>query len=183
MFCAPASSRVWRSLPVHFACLCALAGCSSDNAQKTDPRHLTTMISVEGSDTMMSLVKNWAEAYKASHPSTPISMTTADSVGGIAALISGTTDVALSSRELTDEENASAKAKNVHLVKATVALDAIAIIVNPANPVASLSINQLKNIYSGKFHRLAASGAAKSSKSLRILERKILALSNIFMTM
>ncbi|MDR3613999.1 MAG: PstS family phosphate ABC transporter substrate-binding protein [Candidatus Obscuribacterales bacterium] len=134
-----------------FVCLAALAGCSNHDSQNKDPRHLTTMISVEGSDTMMSLLKTWSESFKETHPNTPISMTTADSGGGIAALINGTTDMALSSRELTDAEIAAAKAKGTHLVKATVALDAIAVIVNPANPVSSLSLNQLKDIYIGKF--------------------------------
>jgi phosphate transport system substrate-binding protein len=132
-------------------CLVSLASCSSRDSEIKDPRHLTTMISVEGSDTMMSLLKAWAESFKQNHPNTPISMTTADSGGGIAALINGTTDMALSSRELTEGEIAAAKVKGAHLVKATVALDAIAVIVNPANSVSSLSLNQLKNIYTGKF--------------------------------
>jgi phosphate transport system substrate-binding protein len=132
-------------------CLYALTGCSSYDARNKDPRHLTTMISVEGSDTMMSLLKTWSESFKQSHPNTPISMTTADSGGGIAALINGTTDMALSSRDLTDAEIATAKMKGTHLLKATVALDAIAVIVNPSNPVSSLSLNQLKKIYTGKF--------------------------------
>jgi phosphate transport system substrate-binding protein len=135
--------------------------CSSHNSQNADPRHLTTMISVEGSDTMMSLLKTWAESFKQSHPNTPISMTTADSGGGIAALINGTTDMALSSRELTDAEVAAAKSKGVHLLKATVALDAIAVIVNPLNAVESLSLGQLKSIYSGKVTDWQQAGGKK----------------------
>jgi phosphate transport system substrate-binding protein len=142
-------------------CVASLAACSNHDSQNKDPRHLTTMISVEGSDTMMSLLKTWSESFKLTHPNTPISMTTADSGGGIAALINGTTDMALSSRELTDAEVAAAKAKGARLVKATVALDAVAVIVNPSNPVASLSLNELKNIYTGKITNWQQAGGKK----------------------
>jgi phosphate transport system substrate-binding protein len=135
-------------LNLALALLCLSACQTQPNG--SDPRNLTAMISAEGSDTMVSLLKSWADAFKTHDPEIPISITSADTGDGIASLINRTTDVAMASRDLTDAERELAHSKGVHLKKYTVARDAIAIIANSANPVAAITIEQLEKIYMGQ---------------------------------
>ena len=69
---------------------------------------------------------------------------------GLAALINGTVDIANASRAIKDEETKQAEANGIEPVEFTVARDAIAVIVNPANPVGELTLPQLSAIYSGQ---------------------------------
>ena len=78
---------------------------------------------------------------------------------GIQAAIDGTCDIGLSSRALKDEEKAS-------LTETIVALDGIAIIVNPANPVSDLSVEQIAQIYTGEITNWKAVGGADLEISL-----------------
>jgi phosphate transport system substrate-binding protein len=119
-------------------------------SQVSDGRSLTSLIAVDGSSTMISLVKVWTQEFKKSNPDIPFSITPNDSGGGIAALIKRTTDIALSSRDLTKEEEAAAHAQGVTLKRFTVARDAIAFIVNPANPVDSVKLDDIESVYTGK---------------------------------
>ena len=116
----------------------------------SDGRTLTSMIAVDGSSTMISLVKMWTQEFKKSNPDIPFSITANDSGGGISSLIKRTTDIALSSRDLTPDEISTAQKSGVKLKRFTVARDAIAFIVNPNNPVDSLKLDQLEKIYAGQ---------------------------------
>jgi phosphate transport system substrate-binding protein len=69
---------------------------------------------------------------------------------GIAAMINGTVDFANASREMKEEEIAEAQSKGINPVEHKVAIDGIAVIVNPANPVTGLSKDQLGAIYRGE---------------------------------
>ncbi|MGE5376636.1 MAG: PstS family phosphate ABC transporter substrate-binding protein, partial [Bacteroidota bacterium] len=69
---------------------------------------------------------------------------------GIAALINKTTNIANASRQIKAEEVAEAKKNGVDPVEHTIARDAIAVIVNPTNPVHQLTMQQISDIYSGK---------------------------------
>jgi len=86
----------------------------------------------------------------AKHPDTPVSVTSDDSGSGISALINRTTDLATSSRDLTAEETKLIGARGERLRKVTVACDAIVILVNPANPVSEISLEQLQAVFSGQ---------------------------------
>jgi phosphate transport system substrate-binding protein len=79
-----------------------------------------------------------------------ISVTGGGSGTGIAAMINGTVDIANASREMKPEEVAAAKANGITPVEFIVARDAIAVVVNPANPVKGLTISQLSDIYTNK---------------------------------
>jgi phosphate transport system substrate-binding protein len=100
---------------------------------------------VKGSDTMVVLAQRWAEAWMKRQPTKKIQVTGGGSGTGIAALINGTTDVANASRSLKAEE----KAKLPGAVETIVARDGVAIYVNTANPIESLTVEQLKGIYLG----------------------------------
>jgi phosphate transport system substrate-binding protein len=99
---------------------------------------------------MLNLALAWAEAYRQVAPDVDVAVTGGGSGTGIAGLLSGTVDVANASRSLTDEEIASARSKGIDPVEHQVAVDAIAVIVNPRNPVASLTIAQLADIFTGR---------------------------------
>jgi phosphate transport system substrate-binding protein len=79
-----------------------------------------------------------------------ISVTGGGSGTGIAALINGTIDIANASREIKPEEVDAAKKNGITPVKFTVAMDAIAVVVHPSNPVDKLTLQQISDIYTSK---------------------------------
>jgi len=110
---------------------------------------LTGTIQVKGSDTLLMLSQRWAEDFMAENKGAVVQVSGGGSGAGITALIDGTTDVCNSSRPMKDGEKTKAAEKNVTPVEIKVALDGIAIVVNPANPVNELTLAQLKEIYMG----------------------------------
>lgn len=124
-----------------------LSACQS--RQAADPRSLTAMVSVEGSDTMTELVTELAKAFMQENANVPVSVTSGDTGAGISALINKTTDLAAASRDLTPQEEKLAREKHIRLKRVTVARDSIAVVVHPDNPIKELSLKQLKNIYTG----------------------------------
>ncbi len=99
---------------------------------------------------MVNLALAWAEAYHELHPEVSISVTGGGSGTGIAALINGSTDIANASRAMRAEELREAERRGITPVGHTVALDAIAVVINPENPVRELSIPQISDIYTGR---------------------------------
>ncbi|HSM94025.1 MAG TPA: phosphate ABC transporter substrate-binding protein [Anaeromyxobacteraceae bacterium] len=105
---------------------------------------------VKGSDTMVILAQRWAEAWMKQQPAKKVQVTGGGSGTGIAALINGTTDVADASRAMKPDERAKVKAAaGVDAFETIVARDGVAIYVNAANPVKSLTVEQLRGIYLG----------------------------------
>src|SRR5262245_45383105 len=105
---------------------------------------------IKGSDTLgAKLVPQLAEAFKAQHPDTTFNIAAEGSTTGIAAIIDGTAQIGMASRPTKPEEVAAAKAKGVNFKETTVAWDGIAVIVNSANPVKSLTKKQGEQIITG----------------------------------
>jgi phosphate transport system substrate-binding protein len=102
-----------------------------------------------GSDTMVNLALAWAEAYSELHPEVRVSVTGGGSGTGIASLINGTIDIANASRQIKPEEVAEAESNGIVPVEYVVARDAIAVVVNPENPVNALTIPEISAIYQG----------------------------------
>ena len=107
-------------------------------------------IQIKGSDTMVNLGQAWAEAFMAKSPSIQIAVTGGGSGTGIAALVNGTTDIAQSSRSMNEKERAMLQTKGQNAVELEVAIDALTVVVHPANLVKALAIEQLSDIFSGK---------------------------------
>lgn len=107
-------------------------------------------LQVKGSDTMVNLSQAWAEEFMRKNPDLFIAVTGGGSGTGLAALISGTCDVANSSRRMKDRERALAEKKGVHPAEFKPALDGIAVVVNPKNPVSRLAMEELAGIFAGK---------------------------------
>jgi len=106
------------------------------------------MIQNKGSDTLVNLAQAWAETYRTVKPNVAVAVSGGGSGTGIAALINGTVDIANASRELKPEEAALAK-KNTGKdpVQHTVALDAIAVVVHPSNPLKEMTLVQIACVY------------------------------------
>lgn len=100
---------------------------------------------------MVNLALAWAEKYQTLYPDFQISVTGGGSGTGIASLMNGTVDIANASRAIKEEEIATAKENGIDPVEFVVAQDAIAIIVNPENPVEKLTLEQISDIFSGKY--------------------------------
>lgn len=126
---------------------------SSCNSSSQSPSNTSTKyIENKGSDTIVNLALAWAEKYQNENSDVRISVTGGGSGTGIAALINNTVDIANASRSIKEEEIESAKANGVDPVEHVIARDAIAVIVNPENPVSELTLQQLSDIYSGKIN-------------------------------
>jgi phosphate transport system substrate-binding protein len=122
--------------------LLALSGCSRQNRQ-------ANAMQIKGSDTMVNLGQAWAEAFMKANPKVSVAVTGGGSGTGIAALLSNTCDIAELSRELKPEEIEMAKQKGFQPKQIIVALDGLAVVVHPANPLSLLTLDQLAAIFSG----------------------------------
>jgi phosphate transport system substrate-binding protein len=135
--------------------LVLLTACSSNS---TDANAAAAYIENKGSDTIVNLALAWAERYQAEHTNIRISVTGGGSGTGIASLINGTVDIANASRQIKEEEIAEAQGNGVEPVEHIIARDAIAVIVNPENPVRQLTLQQISDIYSGKINNWSEVG-------------------------
>lgn len=106
-----------------------------------------TMIQNKGSDTLVNVAQAWAEAYQKIKPDIAVAVTGGGSGTGIAAMINGTVDLANSSRAMKDKEIAEAKKNGVDPKEHLVGYDALAIFVHKSNPLKSISIKKLAEIY------------------------------------
>lgn len=135
---------------IFFILMFFLAGCtattSNDNSSTNSQKQY---IENKGSDTLVNLALAWAEAYQELYPEVQISVSGGGSGTGITALINGTVDIANASRSIKEEEIAQAQANGIDPYEIVVANDAIAVIVNPDNPVDHLTIEQVSQIYQG----------------------------------
>ena len=99
-------------------------------------------IAVGGSSSVSPVMEKLIEAYKSVNPNASIDLQTSDSTSGMTGAMDGTFDIGMASRELKDEEAAQ-------LTGTVIALDGIAVVVNPANAIDDLSMDQIKSIYVG----------------------------------
>lgn len=107
-------------------------------------------ITLQGSTTVFPIGQRCAEEFAKLHPEINISVMGGGSGVGIASLIDKVCDIAMSSRSMKEKEIEKAIEKGVDPKAHLVAMDAIAVIVHPENPIDSLTLSQLKDIYLGK---------------------------------
>lgn len=125
----------------------APAASSGSETKRADTKPLT----IKGSDTMVILGQRLAEEYMVKNPGLVVQVNGGGSGTGIAALINGTVDLAQSSREMKEDEKQKAKnARGSEIVEQAVALDALGVFINSANPVQHLTMAQVKDIFQGK---------------------------------
>ena len=107
-------------------------------------------IQIKGSDTMVNLGQAWAEKYMNIHQTDFVAVTGGGSGTGLSSLISGTCDIAMSSRNIKGKEITLAQKKGINPTEFKVALDGLAVVVNPANPIGQLTLDQLAGIFTGR---------------------------------
>lgn len=129
------------------------------------------VIQIKGSDTMVNLGQAWAEEFMNQNPEVSIAVTGGGSGTGIAALINGTAGIAQCSRGMKPEEKeAVLKTAGKEVKEFVVGLDALAVILNPANPVSELSIDELSDIFTGKITNWSEVGGL--DESMLVLSRE-----------
>ena len=100
-------------------------------------------IAVGGSSSVSPVMEKLIEAYQEANPKAKIELQTSDSTSGMTGAMDGTFAIGMASRELKDEEKAE-------LTGTAIALDGIAVVVNPENTVTNLTMDQIKSIYVGE---------------------------------
>ena len=145
-----------------------LAGCGSNGttstptstpaASSTPVQSQTTTLSgtvnTDGSTSMESVVKALAEAFMEQNPDVTVNYSGTGSGTGIQAAIDGTVDLGLASRALKDEEKSNGAVENI------VALDGVAVVVNPENGVTDLTVEQIAQIFTGEITNWSELGGA-----------------------
>lgn len=105
---------------------------------------------IKGSDTVLPVSQETAESYMNKKSAAKITVTGGGTGVGISALIDGTCDIAMASRSIKFGEKMKLKKKKQEVTEVIIAYDALAVIVNPSNPVSKLTRQQLENIFRGK---------------------------------
>lgn len=132
--------------------LSLLTACGSKNDNSADTNTdgsntettLSGTVSTDGSTSMEKVINSLGESFMAMNKDVKFTYNPTGSGSGIQAVSEGRCDIGLSSRALKDDEKASG------LVETVVALDGIAIVVNPKNPVSDLDIDTIAKIYTGE---------------------------------
>ena len=120
------------------------------------PAVLSGTVSTDGSTSMEKVIGALSEAFMEANSKVTVTYNPTGSGTGIQAVQEGRCDIGLSSRALKDEEKASG------LKETILAYDGIAIIVNPANPVEDLTLEQIADIYTGKITNWSELGGSDS---------------------
>lgn len=117
---------------------------AEDNAPAYESKPgLKGQISVVGSTSVTPIMEALAEAYKEVQPGITIDITSNGSSAGMTAAMDGSADIGMASRELKEEEEKVLEHKPL-------AIDGIAVVVNPDNPIEELSLNQIRDIFTGE---------------------------------
>ena len=144
LFCRP-KRRIYTTIFILVLAAGLLSGCGSMNKEG---------IIVAGSTSVQPYAEVLAEEYMILHPDAVIDIQGGGSSAGIMAAQSGTSNLGMSSRVLKDEE------KSLWYVE--IARDGLAVIINPANPVQNLTLEQVSDIYSAKISDWSQLGGTKA---------------------
>ncbi len=138
-------------------CLFTLYCCKSSILKEKDK---TIQIKIVGSETIYPLLKLEVEEFSKKNNSYKINISGGGSNVGIKSLLNGTTDIAMSSRKLTDVEIEEFRKSNKNIIIKKIAFDALSVIVNKTNKVRNLTKQNLKDIFTGKIDNWKNLGGA-----------------------
>lgn len=119
------------------------SGCTPGNKQTENTGNAQATVSTDGSTSMEKVIGYLSESYMNENKNVKVTYNPTGSGSGIQAVSEGRCDIGLSSRDLKDDEKAN-------LEGTVVAIDGIAIIVNPSNSIEDLSVEQIGKIYTGE---------------------------------
>ena len=131
----------------------SLVACGSSNTETTDGK-LSGTVSTDGSTSMEKVIGALKETFEGANEGVEVTYNPTGSSAGIKAVQEGRCDIGLSSRALKDEEKESG------LTETVLAYDGIAVIVNPENTVADLTIEQIASIFTGEVTNWSEVGGA-----------------------
>jgi phosphate transport system substrate-binding protein len=126
-------------------------------------------ITVKGSTTVLPISQACAEVFMDQNQDIDISVQGGGSGVGIASIIDGTCDIGNASRAIKEKELANAEEKGVEPIGNIVARDAIAVVLNPANTIEGLTLEQIKAIYTGEISNW--SGVGGSNMEIVVISR------------
>lgn len=142
--------RWWLVVALGFLLTLGLVACGAndpptapDSETPKDGVRLSGSIQIAGSTSVQPLAEELAQAFMTNNPGVTINVAGGGSGAGITAAQNGTADIGMSSRELKDEEKEN-------LMEHRIALDGIAVVIHPDNPVTELTVDQIKAIFTGK---------------------------------
>lgn len=125
----------------------AMTGCPQRNKDGRRTSNGRVVIQNKGSDTLVNVAQAWAESYREKKPNVAVAVSGGGSGTGISSMINGTVDLANASRKMKPKEIEAAKKNGINPVEHIVGIDALAVYVHKDNPVQSLTLDQLKQIY------------------------------------
>lgn len=129
--------------------LMTLVSCGGGEKEKEEGGEKKSL-TLKGSDTVLPLAQMEAEKLMAENKNISLSVVGGGTGVGITALLEGTTDIAMASRDLKTEEALQFKSAKKEIVKALIAYDALTVIVHPDNKVGQLTREQIEKIYTGE---------------------------------
>lgn len=137
--------------------LSMLTGCGNSNntnndtnsadtqgSQTSQTQQLSGVVNTNGSTSMEKVMQVLIEAFKEQQPNVTVNYTGSGSGAGVTSAIDGTADLGLASRALKSEEEEKGAQANI------VALDGVAVVVNPDNAVDDLTVDQIAQIFKGE---------------------------------
>ncbi|MBQ7840532.1 MAG: phosphate ABC transporter substrate-binding protein [Lachnospiraceae bacterium] len=127
---------------------------TTEAAEAEEVADLSGTITMSGSTSMEKLANAVAESFMAKYPGVTVTAEFTGSSAGIESVLAGSVNIGNSSRNLKDEEIANGAVENI------VAIDGIAVVVDPANTVADLTADQLIAIYKGETKNWSEVGGA-----------------------
>jgi phosphate transport system substrate-binding protein len=146
----PATSSLYRLPALLVLVAIVLAGCGPSDAGG---------LTVTGSTSVTPFAELLAEHYQKEHPGTAINIQGLGSSAGIRAAIDGVAEIGMSSRDLQPEEADQ-------LDELVIARDALALVVNPANPISGLTTAQIQDIFTGKIRSWSEVGGPPENITL-----------------
>lgn len=133
-------------------CFGLLAGC--DGREHSAQGGLSGVVNTDGSTSMEKLVKGLGEMFMERNSGVTVNYSGTGSGAGVEAAVSGTADIGLASRTVKDEEKVKGAVEHI------VALDGVAVVVNPGNTVTDLTVEQIAQIFTGEVANWAELGGA-----------------------
>lgn len=125
--------------------ICCISGC-----KRTPSSEQGGELQLKGSDTMVNAGQKISEEFMKVNPDIFVAVTGGGSGVGLASLINGTCNIAMSSREMKSEEIATAQKRGIQPKEIIVGFDGIAVVVHPKNTVENLTIEDLRKIFTGE---------------------------------
>ena len=144
--------------------------CDTGHSNAAGAAAQTETLTLTGSTTVLPIAQAVADAYTKAHPEANIQVSGGGSGVGIQAIINKKVDIGMSSADVS----AAQKAQDSNMNIITIAHDGIAIIVNPANTVQSISLAQVQQIYSGNitsWSSLSGAGVSNSNNQIVLVGR------------